>query len=126
MMTLSACWGVLLRLLTPLRRAAGGCGFAWRFGLGNIVRRRGATIAQVTALGLALLALLLVSVVREDLLSSWQKKLPADTPNQFLINIQTEQLDELKSFFAPHGYADLQLWPRSEGRRLGKECVSTG
>src|SRR3546814_5206295 len=71
---------------------------------------------QVTALGLALLALLLVSVVREDLLSSWQKKLPADTPNQFLINIQTEQLDALKSFFAQHGYADLQLWPMARGR----------
>src|SRR3546814_10199852 len=78
LLTLAACAWLLVRLLTPLRRAAGGGGFAWRFGLGNIVRRRGATIAQVTALGLALLALLLVSVVREDLLSSWQKKLPAE------------------------------------------------
>lgn len=116
LLTLALCAWLLVRLLTPLRRAAGGGGFAWRFGLGNIVRRRGATIAQVTALGLALLALLLVSVVREDLLSSWQKKLPADTPNQFLINIQTEQLDAFKSFFAQHGYPDLQLWPMARGR----------
>ncbi|WP_028007479.1 ABC transporter permease [Solimonas flava] len=110
-----AAW-LLVRALTPLRRAAGGRGFAWRFGLGNIARRRAATIAQVTALGLALLALLLVSVVREDLLASWQKKLPPDTPNQFLINIQTEQLAPLKDFFAAHGYADITLWPMARGR----------
>ncbi|NGY06575.1 ABC transporter permease [Solimonas terrae] len=118
LLALASCAWLLVRLLTPLRRAAGGGGFAWRFGLGNIARRRGATIAQVTALGLALLALLLVSVVREDLLSSWQKKLPPDTPNQFLINVQTEELDALKSFFAAHGYADLQLWPMARGRLI--------
>ncbi|WP_028080991.1 ABC transporter permease [Solimonas soli] len=110
-----AAW-LLVRGLTPLRRRAGGGGFAWRFGLGNIARRRGATIAQVTALGLSLLALLLVSVVREDLLSTWRKKLPDDTPNQFLINIQTEQREPLKAFFAKHGYADLVLWPMARGR----------
>lgn len=118
LLVLASCAWLLVRLLTPLRRAAGSGGFAWRFGLGNIARRRGATIAQVTALGLALLALLLVSVVREDLLSSWQKKLPADTPNQFLINIQTEQLDAFKSFFAQHGYPDLRLWPMARGRLI--------
>ncbi|NKF21261.1 ABC transporter permease [Solimonas marina] len=106
---------LLVRALTPLRRSAGGS-FAWRFGLGNIARRRGATIVQVTALGLALLALLLVSVVRTDLLSTWQKKLPADTPNQFLINIQPEQRDALQAFFAKHGYPDLHLWPMARGR----------
>jgi putative ABC transport system permease protein len=116
LLALAFCAWLLVRLLTPLRHAAAGRGFAWRFGLGNIARRRGATIAQVTALGLALLALLLVSVVREDLLSSWQKKLPADTPNQFLINIQTAQLDALKTFFTRHGYPDLQLWPMARGR----------
>jgi len=109
-----AAW-LLVRALTPLRQRSGS-GFAWRFGLGNIARRRGATIAQVTALGLSLLALLLVSVVREDLLSSWRKKLPDNTPNQFLINIQHEQRDALKAFFAERGYADLMLWPMARGR----------
>ncbi|MGH8444904.1 MAG: ABC transporter permease, partial [Solimonas sp.] len=121
-----AAW-LLVRLLAPLRRATGGRGFAWRFGLGNIARRRTATIAQVTALGLALLSLLLVSVVREDLLASWQKKLPPDTPNQFLINIQTEQLEALKAFFAQHGYGDLTLWPMARGRLValnGKEVTA--
>lgn len=127
LIALALCAMLLVRLLAPLRRAGGRLGFAWRFGLGNIARRRGATIAQVTALGLALLALLLVSVVREDLLSSWRKKLPADTPNQFLINIQPEQRDALQAFFTQHGYADLQLWPMARGRLValnGKDVTA--
>ncbi|HEY1077996.1 MAG TPA: FtsX-like permease family protein [Fontimonas sp.] len=99
--------------LQPLRRRVG---MSWRFGLGNVARRRRATVAQITALGLALLALLLVSVVREDLLMSWQKKLPADTPNQFLVNIQSDQVEALRAFFAERGYANLEVWPMARGR----------
>ncbi|MFA5941848.1 MAG: FtsX-like permease family protein [Sinimarinibacterium sp.] len=104
---------LLVLALRPLR---GRVGMSWRFGLGNVGRRRAATVAQVTTLGLALLALLLVSVVREDLLKSWQRKLPADTPNQFLINIQSGQVEALRRFFAERGYRDLELWPMARGR----------
>lgn len=105
--------GLLLRLLAPLRNAGG---MAWRFGLGNIARRRGQTVGQVAALGLALLALLLVTVVRQDLLDSWRKRLPAETPNQFLINVQPEQVQPLQAFFAARGFAAPRLWPMARGR----------
>ncbi len=113
LLVLAALAWVLVLALSPLKRAVG---VSWRFGLGNVARRRRATVAQVTALGLALLALLLVSVVRQDLLASWQAKLPPETPNQFLINIQTEQVAPLKAFFAARGYPELALWPMVRGR----------
>lgn len=118
---------VLIRVLAPLRHSGGRRNFAWRFGLANIARRRVATIAQVSALGLALLALLLVSVVREDLLKSWQQRLPPDTPNQFLINIQAEQTEALRAFFHARGYDDLVLWPMARGRLVelnGREVTA--
>lgn len=105
-------WG-LVQLLSPLRRRSG---VAWRFGLGNIARRRGAAVAQAVALGVALLALLLLTVVRGDLLSSWRNRLPADAPNQFLINIQPEQVAPLRAFFAAHGYPNLYMQPMARGR----------
>lgn len=113
LLSLAALAALLVLALRPLR---GRVGMSWRFGLGNVARRRAATVAQVTALGLALLALLLVSVVREDLLKTWQFKLPADTPNQFLINIQAEQVEPLRAFFRERGHADLELWPMARGR----------
>lgn len=99
--------------LAPLKDRVGA---AWKFGLGNIARRRAATIAQVVALGLALLALLLITVVRQDLLNGWQKQLPAGTPNQFLINIQPDQVEPLKAFFAERKFPPLPLWPMTRGR----------
>jgi putative ABC transport system permease protein len=105
-------WG-LVRLLSPLRRRSG---VAWRFGLGNIARRRGAAVGQAVALGVALLALLLLTVVRADLLSSWRGRLPPDAPNQFLINIQPEQLAPLRAFFSAHGYPQLELVPMARAR----------
>jgi putative ABC transport system permease protein len=112
-LALAGCAWLLLRALTPLRARAG---VAWRFGLGNLVRRRGAAIAQIVALGVAMLALLLVTVVRQDLLASWQDRLPPRTPNQFLINIQPDQVDPLRAFFKRRGYADLTLWPMERAR----------
>jgi putative ABC transport system permease protein len=103
----------LIALLKPLQ---GRVGQAWRFGLGNVARRRGASVAQVVALGLGLLALLLVTVVRQDLLGSWRQRLPPDTPNMFLINIQTAQLEAIRNFFALRGYAGVELWPMTRGR----------
>lgn len=103
----------LVRLLAGLRSRGGT---AIRFGLANIARRRAASVGQAVALGLALLALLLVGVVRSDLLNAWQKRLPADAPNQFLINIQTEQVEPLKRFFDERGVKDLRLWPMTRAR----------
>jgi putative ABC transport system permease protein len=110
---LAALAWLLVRTLKPLKQTVGA---SWRFGLGNISRRRGATVAQAVALGMALHALLLITVVRQDLLMSWRAQLPVDTPNQFLINIQTEQLLALKKFFAERGYPELELAPMARGR----------
>jgi len=103
---------LLVRVTTQVRSGS----LAWRFGLGNLARRRSATVAQVVALGVSLLALLLVTVVRQELLASWQGRLPAKTPNQFLINIQPEQKEPLRAFFAAHGHPDLQLVPMVRAR----------
>ncbi|RZA26756.1 MAG: FtsX-like permease family protein, partial [Lysobacteraceae bacterium] len=58
-----------------------------RYGLANVSRRAGTSVAQVSALGLGLMALLLLTFVRTDLLDRWQLSLAADAPNRFIINV---------------------------------------
>lgn len=101
-------WG-----LGRLRRRVG---MTWRYGLANIARRRHASAGQVVALGLGLTALLLLTVVRGDLLESWQTTLPADAPNRFVINIQADQLNALKAFFVGRRLAAPALYPMVRGR----------
>ncbi|MGH8519391.1 MAG: ABC transporter permease, partial [Panacagrimonas sp.] len=104
---------LLVRALAGLRRRGGA---AVRFGLSNIARRQLASVGQAVALGLALLALLLVGIVRGDLLAAWENRLPPDAPNQFLINVQTAQVNDVRAFFAERGHPELRFWPMARGR----------
>ena len=98
----------LLRVFSWSGRRAG---FAWRFGLSNLRRRPLSTVVQVVALGLGIMALVLLTLVRGDLLASWQRSLPPDAPNRFLVNIQPDQLEPLKAFFAEEGVAAPVFYP---------------
>jgi putative ABC transport system permease protein len=100
-------WG----LVFVLSRVGGGVGVAWRFGILNLARRGQSTTSQIVALGVGVMAMLLLTLVRGDLLREWQTALPADTPNHFLINVQPHQLDAVGDFFVDRGLAPPQLTP---------------
>jgi putative ABC transport system permease protein len=95
-------------------------GFAWRFGLANLRRRPLATVTQVVALGLGIMALVLLTLVRSDLLASWKKSLPPDAPNRFLVNIQPDQLEALRGFFRDNGLEAPEVYPMIRGRLIAR------
>jgi putative ABC transport system permease protein len=103
----------LVRVLNLLR---GQVGVAWRYGLANIARRAQGSITQILAFGLGIMVLLLLSLVRSDLLSAWQSKLPVDAPNQFVINVQPDQVQPMQAFFAARGLQEARLHPMVRGR----------
>ena len=107
-----AAWG-LVKALGLLRAQVG---VAWRFGLANIARRGPGSAVQVVALGLGLMALLMLTLVRADLLSNWQASLPVDAPNHFLINIQPDEVAGVRTFLREHGLHDAELFPMVRGR----------
>ena len=123
---LGGAWGTVLMLslisfgaLRLLVRAGRNAGFAWRFGFANLHRRPLSTVAQVVALGVGIMALVLLTLVRGDLLTSWKRTLPAEAPNRFLINVQPDQVGELKAFFVAKGLAEPVVFPMVRGRLVG-------
>lgn len=88
----------------------------WRLGLAALTRRPAGAILQVTGFGLGILALLLLAVVRVDLLRTWQDSLPAGAPDHFLINIQPQEVESLRGFFAEHGLESSGIFPMIRGR----------
>jgi len=104
---------LVLRLLSSFSR---GAGLNWRFGLANLRRRAMGTVIQVIALGLGMMALILLTLVRSDLLESWKRSLPPDAPNRFLVNIQPDQVDEIADFFAVRQLHRPALFPMIRGR----------
>lgn len=103
----------LVRVVRAVRARLGG---PWRYGLANVSRRAGASIAQISALGLGLMAILLLTLVRTDLIGRWQNELPADAPNRFIINVQPDQVDAVRAFLAESGIAEPVLYPMIRGR----------
>lgn len=104
---------LLILLLNQLR---GRVGVAWRFGLANISRRPASSIIQIVAFGLGIMVLLLLSAVRSDLLDNWQRSLPTDAPNHFVINVQPDQVEGVSAFFKQRGVANTQLHPMVRAR----------
>jgi len=89
---------------------------SWRFAVTALQRRPGATVIQIVALALGLMALLLLTVVRGDLISAWKKSTPADAPNHFVINIQPDQKDEIAAKLAPFDHPS--MYPMIRGRLI--------
>ncbi|MDL2284301.1 ABC transporter permease [Oxalobacter sp. OttesenSCG-928-P03] len=90
----------------------------WRFALTALERRPGTTLVQIVSLACGLMALLLLTVVRADLVSEWKKATPPDTPNHFIINILPEQKTEVMSAMVQAGIEHPQLYPMVRGRLL--------
>lgn len=116
--TLAVLAALAWALIFAVRRARGRLRGSLRYGLANVSRRAGVSVAQVSALGLGLMALLLLTFVRTDLLDRWRLSLSADAPNRFIINVQQEQVEPLRAFVAERGIAAPTLYPMVRGRLI--------
>ncbi|HEU0189096.1 MAG TPA: FtsX-like permease family protein, partial [Gallionella sp.] len=94
-----------------------------RHALNNLARHGRDSALQVVALGLGGMALLLLTLVRGDLLQSWQGKLPPETPNRFVVNIQPDQRQPLLDFFARQSLPQPELLPMVRGRLIAINAV---
>ncbi|QDF96817.1 ABC transporter permease [Azoarcus sp. DD4] len=111
---LMAWWS--LGLVTRLKGQGSLRGGGWRYGIAALGRRMGGSVIQVTALGLGMTALLLLTLIRADLLDSWRRMAPADAPNRFIINIQPDQREGIAARFAGAGLPVPQIQPMIRAR----------
>ena len=96
--------------------ARGSVGVSWRYGIANLSRRRGDSIIQTVAFGLGIMVLLLLAIVRGNLLTDWQRSLPADAPNFFFINIPPGDSEQFTAFLASKGAAPTRMLPMIRAR----------
>lgn len=109
---LMAWW--LLGLFARARHLGGGWGL--RYGLAALYRRRGSSVVQTVALAVGLTAILLLTLVGQDLLNSWRSRLAPDAPNRFVLNIQPEQREAVLAFLARQNLGETILLPMIRGR----------
>lgn len=97
-----------------------------RYALLNLARRRRLTIAQVMALGISLMALLLLVLVRTDVWEQWQATVRSDAPNRFVINVQPDQRAAFDAVLARLGYRSVGFAPVIRARYAGASAQQRG
>ncbi len=100
----------LLRYLQPVFKIQA------RYGLANVTRRSNQSMVQIIGIGIGITVMLLLTLIRTDLLDSWQNRLPVDTPNYFLINIQADQVNKIRQYLSEALEKDTALYPMIRGR----------
>ena len=116
--------GVARGLLLFGRRGRVAAFDPWRYGMANLRRRWRGTVVQVVALGLGLTTLLLLTIARNDLLASWQSRMPVDAPNRFVINLQADQRPAFAEFFSARGLPLPAIEPMVRGRLIAVNSQS--
>jgi putative ABC transport system permease protein len=98
----------------------------WRFAITALQRRPGASVVQIVALALGLMALLLLTVIRGDLVDAWRRSTPPDAPNQFMLNIQPEQKADIAARLDGAGITQHEMYPMIRGRlvRINDKAVT--
>ena len=84
----------------------------------NLARHGRSNALQIVALSLGGMALLSLTLVRDDLLQSWQGRLPPDAPNRFLVNVQPDQVAGVGELLRQQGLPPPELLPMVRGRLL--------
>jgi putative ABC transport system permease protein len=114
-----------LQLLAPLRALTGRVGISWRFAIAAVQRRPVATMVQLVSLAVGLMALLLLTVTRTDLVDAWRKAAPPDAPNRFVVNIQPDQVPLLAKRLS-EADIDAAILPMIRGRLVRINSRSVG
>ncbi|MDD4977844.1 MAG: FtsX-like permease family protein [Gallionella sp.] len=118
----AAAWALLLVSV----RYTQGIAAHWRHAFTNLARQGRSSAVQIVALSLGGMALLVLTLVRADLMASWQGKLPPDTPNRFLVNVQVDQYQPVLDFFRSNNLPAPELQPMVRGRlvEIGNHVIS--
>ncbi|NKF51745.1 FtsX-like permease family protein [Shewanella sp. WXL01] len=108
--------GVGMRTTNPLQLALAG-----------LRRRARQNAVQLVGFSSALVLLLTILALRQDLLNEWQKQLPENAPNYFLVNIAPEDTQPLNQFLDSHQILATDIYPVIRGRLThinGEELIS--
>ncbi|QSX39528.1 ABC transporter permease [Shewanella cyperi] len=125
-LTLSVVAGVLLLALLlvvlglTMIRLGHGLGMRttnpMQLALAGLRRRARQNALQLVGFSTALVLLLTILALRQDLLQEWRQQLPEGAPNYFLVNIAPEDEVPLKAFFDERGIEATAIYPVVRGR----------
>ncbi|GEM_PF-854438 len=98
-----------------------------RLTLLNLKRHRPGALLQITSFSLIFALVTIIVLLRTELLDKWQQQFPEQTPNHFVINIQSYETKAFDQFLQQHHIHTKGLYPMVRGRlvSLNQQPVKT-
>ena len=84
----------------------------------NLRRRGWQNAIYIFIFSLAIMLLLILTMVRGTLIDDWRTQLPVGTPNNFLVNIATHEVDAVDNWLDSHSISSVGLYPMVRGRLI--------
>lgn len=103
-------------ILKLSRKLLPSLSLTWRFGLQGLLRNPRTSVSQILAFSITLVAMILSFTVRTDLIDNWQKSLPDNAPNHFVLNIFPEQQTAFQQELLQQHIKGSQFFPVIRGR----------
>ena len=111
-------------MLSASRRLLPKLSLTWRFGVQGVVRQTHASVSQILAFSITLVAMILSFTVRNDLVDNWQAQLPDKAPNHFVLNIFPDQKNAFEQDLLNKQITGSLFYPIVRGRLV--EINGTG
>jgi len=109
---------LIMGLLKLMYKRLDGMSLLWRLGLQGLLRNHRASISQILAFSITLVAMLLSFNVRNDIINDWQQQLPKDAPNHFALNIFPHQVQDFKAELKLQHITGSEFYPVVKGRLI--------
>ncbi len=89
-----------------------------RLTLLNLKRHKPGALLQITSFSLIFALVVIIVLLRTELLDKWQQQFPEQTPNHFVINIQSYETKAFEQFLQQHNIHTKGLYPMVRGRLI--------
>ncbi len=111
------------RFIIKFVRSIAGARF--RLSVAGLQRRAGSSVVQLAAFAMGIMALLLIAIVRVDVLEAWERDIPDDAPNVFVVNIQPDQVDGFSQRLGSQNIDVAGIFPMVRARLASHNGVAT-
>ncbi len=98
------------------RRLVLSPGSSWSLAIATLQKRANANAIQLISFALAIKLMLFLLVLKNDIISDWQMQVPEGAPNMFVININKNEVEPIKTFFEEKGIQHEAFYPVFSGR----------
>jgi putative ABC transport system permease protein len=98
------------------RRLVLSPGSSWSLAIATLQKRANANAIQLISFALAIKLMLFLLVLKNDIISDWQMQVPEGAPNMFVININKNEVEPIKTFFEEKDIKHEAFYPVFSGR----------